>query len=364
MHNEIAKHFPWSHETLSQYILYFSQLPRETTSESFREYLSQFGEVAWIEVFKKPRCRDAFAHVLFEKKESYELVFQTAMHVFCHQKLRCSMWKRTAWNSCFEDILNARKIFIKNLSNKYDEMDMFKYFKQFGTIENIEMPVSHHNNRKRHIAFIVFRTESAVENCLREKAHIKKETNFRVRAYQAEDPLSDDEQKPCFSPSAQPKLAEIKDKLLIGPVPDIQLIKKQQNPEEKTLFFETREVPMVNCIEEESTVKFAPTKINHNFQVGQGQYSGALCLFQSSTIESSALDQNSTQTSLLRTNSAIEKPNTSSVRNSMLDEPFPKHKLEPFTLERTAPYFPSELAWDCHYLRSYSISYFTVPGGI
>ena len=363
----IHEHFPWSHETLSHYILYFSQLPRETTPESFRAYLQEFGEVAWLEVFKKPRCRDAFAHVLFETKESYERVFRESMHVFSNQKLRCAMWKRTAVNSCYEEILNSRKVFIKNLSIRYREIDIFKYFKQFGTIENIEMPVSHHNNQKRHIAYIVFRSESSVGDCLREKARIKKEMNFRVRAYKPEDSNRDDQQKQPAVTSVQDLPTESEAQQQLGAVPQIELIKKQQNPDSKTLFFNSNEVLVSNCCERQNIFAILHTKTSQPAIAISSSHVPQLTDERFKTPENTILDQNSTQASEFTKDAQNAKQTVCFFEKSksLLGEEsiHMQSEFKHLGLQTTSLQYPFEIPRIYH-SRSYSISYFTVPGGI
>lgn len=357
------ENFPWSHETLSHYILYFSQLPREASTETFRDYLSEFGEVAWLEVFKKPRCRDAFAHVLFESKESYERVFRKPMHVFGNQKLRCSMWRRTGVNSSFEEILNGRKIFIKNLSVRYGEMDIFKYFKQFGTIENIEMPVSHHNNQKRHIAYVVFRNKSAVEECIREKARIKKEINFRVRAYRPEDSELEDQQKQSFEGVNQQQASGSEIQQLTGPVPSIELIKKQQNPESKALFVDLNLVTLTDCCDKQIPITETPANPPHPSNAQPvSLHLKASCPVQH-TCETSMQDQNSTQASLVGEGVSSAKRASFAVEDSVMGIPSTYLQSRLIKLQMCSSAFTIERPPVCH-SRSYTICYFTVPGGI
>lgn len=179
----MASHFPWSHNVLSHYIVYVSQIPRTCSRRKIEMFLSQYGEVAWFQVFKNKDAKECYSHVIFKQLDAYTKIFGKSVHVIDNAQLRVSMWKKTSKNQVFEDMINKRKIFIKNLNPKATENQIFQYFKKFGNLENVEIPKNHHNNLQRSIAFVLFEEESTIERVLLMSKQIQKETGFKVRAY-------------------------------------------------------------------------------------------------------------------------------------------------------------------------------------
>lgn len=179
----MASHFPWSHNVLSHYIVYVSQIPRTCSRKKIEMFLSQYGEMAWFQVFKNKEGKEWYSHVIFKQLDAYTKIFGKSVHVIDNAKLRVSMWKKSPKNQPFEDMINKRKIFLKNLNPKVTENQIFHYFKNFGNLENVEIPKNHHNNLQRSIAFVLFEEESTIQQVLLMSKQIQKETGLKVRAY-------------------------------------------------------------------------------------------------------------------------------------------------------------------------------------
>ena len=181
----MASHFPWCHNVLSHYIVYVSQIPRTCSRKKIERFLSQYGEVAWFQVFKNKDAKDCYSHVIFKQIGAYANIFGKSVHVIDNAQLRISMWKKSPKNQAFEDMVNKRKLFIKNLHPRVAENQIYQYFKKFGGLENVEIPKNHHNNMQRSIAFVLFEDESTIQQVLSMSKQIQKETGYKVRSYAA-----------------------------------------------------------------------------------------------------------------------------------------------------------------------------------
>lgn len=181
----MASHFPWCHNILSHYIVYVSQIPRNCSRNKIERFLSQYGEVAWFQVFKNKDAKECYAHVIFKQIGAYISIFGKSVHVIDNAQLRISMWKKSYKNQAFEDLINKRKVFLKNLHPRVTENQIYQYFKKFTGLENVEIPKNHHNNMQRSIAFVLFRDESTIQQVLSVSKQIQKDTGFKVRSYAA-----------------------------------------------------------------------------------------------------------------------------------------------------------------------------------
>jgi RNA recognition motif. (a.k.a. RRM, RBD, or RNP domain) len=181
----MASHFPWCHNVLSHYIVYVSQIPRTCSRRKIERFLSQYGEIAWFQVFKNKDAKECYSHVIFKQIDAYANIFGKSVHVIDNAQLRVSMWKKSSKNQAFEDLINKRKVFLKNLHPRVTENQIYQYFKKFGGLENVEIPKNHHNNMQRSIAFVLFEDECTIQQVLSMSKQIQKDTGFKVRSYAA-----------------------------------------------------------------------------------------------------------------------------------------------------------------------------------
>jgi RNA recognition motif-containing protein len=165
--------------------VYVSQIPRTCSRKKVERFLSQYGEVAWFQVFKNKDAKECYAHVIFKQIAAYACIFGKSVHVIDNAQLRVSMWKKSPKNQAFEDTINKRKIFLKNLHPRVTENQIYQYFKKFSSLENVEIPKDHHNNMQRSIAFVLFEDETTVQRVLSMSKQIQKDTGFKVRSYAA-----------------------------------------------------------------------------------------------------------------------------------------------------------------------------------
>jgi RNA recognition motif-containing protein len=152
-------------------VLYIGNLPADCSREELHAYLSQFDQVVWMKISRDSKSSPGYcyAHAILKSPDGYERMLGCPAHAVRRKKIRVKMDGHTHVHSKHEHEANKRKVFVKRLS-KYMSCDKLKdHFSQFGTVEDVGIPVNRENNTSKRIAFVTFKQEEDAEKCAKLK---------------------------------------------------------------------------------------------------------------------------------------------------------------------------------------------------
>lgn len=141
--------------------LFIGGLSWDTEEKDLREYFSKYGQVVdasikYDAVSGNPR---GFGFITFAFENSIDEVLRVASHVIRNKPVDP---KRVNTRPI------CKKIFVGGIDSNMGEEDIKLYFSQFGNVKGIELPFDRQRNRRREFCFILFDTEEAVDNAVKE----------------------------------------------------------------------------------------------------------------------------------------------------------------------------------------------------
>jgi len=139
--------------------IFVGGLSWETTVKDLREYFEQFGEISDCTLKTDPHTGRSrgFGFVQFTDASAVEKVVAQASHTLHGRHIDP---KRAKARGGREPI---KKVFVGGLDPEVPESDIREYFKQFGKIEEIDLPFDKQKNQRRAFCFITFESEEVVD---------------------------------------------------------------------------------------------------------------------------------------------------------------------------------------------------------
>jgi squid-like protein len=139
--------------------IFVGGLSWETTVKDLREYFEAFGTISdcTLKTDAQTGRSRGFGFVQFTDPASVDKVVAQASH-FLHER-RIDP-KKANPRGGREPI---KKVFVGGLDPEVPEADIKEYFKQFGKIEEIDLPFDKQKNQRRAFCFITFESEEVVD---------------------------------------------------------------------------------------------------------------------------------------------------------------------------------------------------------
>ncbi|XP_076327008.1 heterogeneous nuclear ribonucleoprotein A/B-like isoform X2 [Tachypleus tridentatus] len=141
--------------------LFIGGVSWETRTNDLKDYFSRYGEVVDVNIKIDPNtgnCR-GFAFVTFASQESVDAVIKDGTHTVKGKQIDPKKAKSKP---------GAKKIFVGGLDPNMPASDIKAYFKKFGKVETVELPVDKVKNQRRQFAFVTFETEEAVNEVIKQ----------------------------------------------------------------------------------------------------------------------------------------------------------------------------------------------------
>jgi RNA recognition motif-containing protein len=181
----VYKGFPWTHPVLQHHIVFIGGLPRGTRIRSIRQYISHFGKIIWVKIFSNKLGSDdgCYCHLILSHPAEYQSLFESAVHLIDSRQVRIKMWKPAKGGSSYDERLNRRKLFVKNLCLKHSSDMLAAFFTRFGAVEKIELAPNSPGKYHQRFCFVIFKDSASVQRCLEQKKIIYYQTRMRCRSY-------------------------------------------------------------------------------------------------------------------------------------------------------------------------------------
>ncbi|XP_054166993.1 heterogeneous nuclear ribonucleoprotein D-like [Oppia nitens] len=141
--------------------LFVGGLSWETQEKDLREYFTKYGSVTDVSikydaVSGNPR---GFGFITFASEESIDDVLKISTHMINNKTVDPKRAKSRPI---------CKKIFVGGIDSNMTEDEIKKYFSKYGNVEGIELPFDRQRNRRREFCFIIFDTEEAAEEAVKE----------------------------------------------------------------------------------------------------------------------------------------------------------------------------------------------------
>ncbi|PAA48961.1 hypothetical protein BOX15_Mlig010850g1 [Macrostomum lignano] len=146
--------------------LFVGGLSWETTESLMKDYFSQFGAVrtCTIKVDKATGHSRGFGFVIFDNESDLDAVLSQSEHWLCNKRIDPKRAKPSKQEP-------ARKVFVGGLDPDFPEDGIKAYFRQFGKILAIDLPIDSQRHRRKAFIFVTYASEAAA----RKAAHTEKQ---------------------------------------------------------------------------------------------------------------------------------------------------------------------------------------------
>lgn len=147
--------------------MFIGGLSWDTSKKDLTDYLSKFGEVLDCTIKTDPmtgRSR-GFGFVLFRDAESVDRVLELKEHKLDGKLIDPKRAKAMKGKE------PPKKVFVGGLHPETTEEQVREYFGNYGTIENIELPVDGKTNERRGFCFVTYVEEEPVQKLLENRYH-------------------------------------------------------------------------------------------------------------------------------------------------------------------------------------------------
>lgn len=164
----------------SHHKLFVGGLSLRTTEESLHNYMSRFGSLESVHIVRRAGISRGFAFLVFSDRQTAHLV-ASSTHELDGRIFNCSFTVDD--KDSFKKILDEkiRKLYVKGVSKKLTEEDLFHYFWQFGEVQRVTIN-KHTNDRYKGTAFVLFELEATVQSLLAQSCnvHLVKDKEIRI----------------------------------------------------------------------------------------------------------------------------------------------------------------------------------------
>ena len=142
----------------------------ETTSETLRDYFSQFGVVLDVKIIGEKQNRSrGFGFILFNSMKTYKTV-TSRKHVIDGREVDCGSAVYSKENNRDEAVVkNEKKIFIRSLPTDTTKSELNTFFAKFGEIDKILLVKR--KNKSHAFAFITFVEQRVAEEVVSIRNH-------------------------------------------------------------------------------------------------------------------------------------------------------------------------------------------------
>jgi squid-like protein len=156
--------------------MFIGGLSWETTEDDLRSYFEQFGAVEDCAIKTdmntgRPR---GFGFVLFADPASVDQVLSVGTHTLSGKTIDPKRAKARGPEP-------VKKVFVGGLDPNIPEADIRNYFGQFGTIEELILPMDKVNNVRKAFAFITFSSPETVDQLCADSKHMIGDKSVEVK---------------------------------------------------------------------------------------------------------------------------------------------------------------------------------------
>ncbi|XP_055971676.1 heterogeneous nuclear ribonucleoprotein A/B isoform X2 [Sorex fumeus] len=162
--------------------MFVGGLSWDTSKKDLKDYFTKFGEVVDCTIKMDPNTGRSrgFGFILFKDAASVEKVLGQKEHRLdgrvIDPKKAMAMKKEP-----------VRKIFVGGLNPEATEEKIREYFREFGEIDAIELPMDPKLNKRRGFVFITFKEEEPVKKVLEKKFHTISGSKCEIKVAQPKE---------------------------------------------------------------------------------------------------------------------------------------------------------------------------------
>jgi len=140
--------------------LFIGGLSWETTEKDLREHFNKYGEVESVNVKTDPNSGRSrgFAFLVFTEVAAVDKTIAAGDHIVNGKKVDPKKAKARHGHG---------KIFVGGIKPELSDEDITKFFGQFGTIIEVEMPFDKVKNQRKGFCFITFEEESVAKDLVK-----------------------------------------------------------------------------------------------------------------------------------------------------------------------------------------------------
>ena len=163
--------------------LFVGGLNRGTTDDALREYFGQFGEIESCLIKCDPLTNRSrgFGFVTFQDRSSVEKVLSSDVnHMLDERKIDPKVAVPYPKN-------RTRKIFVGGLPADLLGPDLTEHFGQYGSVDEVELPVDRATGSRKGFGFVSFENEETVELAMKDTFHKIGDYTVEVKRAVAKD---------------------------------------------------------------------------------------------------------------------------------------------------------------------------------
>jgi len=153
--------------------LFIGGLSIETTDEDLQNHFSKWGNVTDFIVIKDSNTQKSkgFGFVTYETEEEADACMAERPHHLASKQVDVKRAVSREESSRPGAHVQVKKIFIGGVKEAVDEQALRSYFEQFGTINELEIPMDKETNKSRGFGFITFEDFDTVDKLVAKRHH-------------------------------------------------------------------------------------------------------------------------------------------------------------------------------------------------